>query len=317
MWRSLVFQGGGVKGSAYAGAVEVLEQRGLLAPVERVAGTSAGAITASLLAVGAGSEGLAAAVRETDFGSFLDGKYSVFGDTSRLIKHFGVYAGNQFSELLRAQVKRYAGDAELTLGQLRDKAAAEPGRFRQLYVVASNVTRQAPEVLCAETHPEMPVWQAVRTSMSIPLLFEAVRLKEHLYVDGGLAWNYAIDLFDDPDPHDAVPRAGFPRDPTTLGFAVVPGTSLGSLKNRQEPPPVDTTTVVRFLEALGNYMYETSNHAHFHPDDARRTVFIDDLGVHTTNFKAPASTIEALIDSGRKATTAFLEQAAAPVGGAA
>ena len=140
----------------------------------------------SLLAVGAGSEGLAQAVKETDFGSFLDGKYSVFGDTARLVSHFGVYVGEQFSALLKEQVKRYSGDANLTLGGLKEKAAAQPGKFRELFVVASNVTRQTPEVLCAENHPEMPVWQAVRTSMSIPLLFEAVRVREHVYVDGGL-----------------------------------------------------------------------------------------------------------------------------------
>ena len=44
-FRNLVFEGGGVKGIAYAGAIGVLEERDILAGIQRVAGTSAGAIT--------------------------------------------------------------------------------------------------------------------------------------------------------------------------------------------------------------------------------------------------------------------------------
>ena len=52
-FRNLVFEGGGVKGIAYAGAVAVLEDKEILPDIRRVAGTSAGAITAVLLALGA------------------------------------------------------------------------------------------------------------------------------------------------------------------------------------------------------------------------------------------------------------------------
>ena len=44
-FRNLVFEGGGVKGIAYAGAVAVLEDKGILPGIRRVAGTSAGAIS--------------------------------------------------------------------------------------------------------------------------------------------------------------------------------------------------------------------------------------------------------------------------------
>jgi len=41
--ENLVFEGGGVKGIAYAGAVQSLKNHSLLEKVKRVAGTSAGA----------------------------------------------------------------------------------------------------------------------------------------------------------------------------------------------------------------------------------------------------------------------------------
>ena len=307
--ENLVFQGGGVKGSAYAGAVEVLNERGLLGDVRRVAGTSAGAITATILAVGAGSKGLESAVKETDFGSFLDGRWSVLGDAARLLSHFGLYPGDHFADLLKAQIARYSGHADLTLGGLRELSLAQPGRYLDLYVIASNVTRQTAEVLCADTHPEMPLWQAVRTSMSIPLLFEAVRVGDEAFVDGGLAWNYPIDLFDHKTPHRAQPGHGAPRIAETLGFAVVPRDELS--RGKTDPPPQSTDTLRSFLAALGCFMYETSNRAHFHPEDGGRTVLIDDLGVSTAAFHAPTSTIDALIESGRKATAEYLDRVSA------
>ena len=50
-FENLIFEGGGVKGIAYAGALEVLEAQGILSAARNVAGTSAGAITATLVAL--------------------------------------------------------------------------------------------------------------------------------------------------------------------------------------------------------------------------------------------------------------------------
>ena len=49
-FRNLIFEGGGVKGIAYVGALQVLEEHGILSDVVRVGGTSAGAINSVLLA---------------------------------------------------------------------------------------------------------------------------------------------------------------------------------------------------------------------------------------------------------------------------
>ena len=52
VYRNLVMEGGGIRGVAYGGALEELERQGVLAGLQRVGGTSAGAIQAALLAVG-------------------------------------------------------------------------------------------------------------------------------------------------------------------------------------------------------------------------------------------------------------------------
>ena len=50
-FRNLVFEGGGVKGIAYVGALRELKKRGILPMIQRAGGTSAGAINAVLLAL--------------------------------------------------------------------------------------------------------------------------------------------------------------------------------------------------------------------------------------------------------------------------
>ena len=66
----LVFEGGGVKGIGLAGAVETLEQHGY--KPQNVAGTSAGAISASLLAAGYSAEELKEIIIGLDYRQFQD-----------------------------------------------------------------------------------------------------------------------------------------------------------------------------------------------------------------------------------------------------
>ncbi len=71
-----VFEGGGAKGVAFVGAVEVLKEKGH--SIRRYVGTSAGAITATLLAAGYSSQEMMDAVTEKQadgtprFSSFMD-----------------------------------------------------------------------------------------------------------------------------------------------------------------------------------------------------------------------------------------------------
>ena len=51
-YKNLVFEGGGVRGYAYKGVIEELNNIGILKNFTRFAGTSIGALFAALLAVG-------------------------------------------------------------------------------------------------------------------------------------------------------------------------------------------------------------------------------------------------------------------------
>ena len=66
----LVFEGGGLKGIALAGAYSVLEERGYRP--QNMAGASAGAIVAALVAAGYTADELREAIARSDFNSLKD-----------------------------------------------------------------------------------------------------------------------------------------------------------------------------------------------------------------------------------------------------
>ena len=129
-YRNLVMEGGGIRGIAYGGALLELEQRGVLAGLTRVGGTSAGAIQAALLAVGYSAQESIEVVNATPVQRLNDGRGIFFGGTHRLVKEYGWYRGDEFSTYLGELVARKTQNAHLTLGELHSLALKEPTHFR-------------------------------------------------------------------------------------------------------------------------------------------------------------------------------------------
>ena len=76
-FRNLVFEGGGVKGVAYIGALKVLEEKGILGQIQRIGETSAGAINAVLLALGYTGEEILPILLDLKFKNFLDDTWGI------------------------------------------------------------------------------------------------------------------------------------------------------------------------------------------------------------------------------------------------
>jgi NTE family protein len=71
-FQNLVFEGGGVKGIAYAGALQVLEAKGILNDIRRVGGASAGAINAVLVGLNYTLTEVESILKTLDFKRFMD-----------------------------------------------------------------------------------------------------------------------------------------------------------------------------------------------------------------------------------------------------
>ena len=88
-FKNLVFEGGGVKGIAYVGAMEVLDREGILNNIERVAGTSAGAMVAVLVGLKYSAEEVKDVLWHLDFNNFMDKSGFFLANTTRLLKEYG------------------------------------------------------------------------------------------------------------------------------------------------------------------------------------------------------------------------------------
>jgi NTE family protein len=318
-FRNLVFEGGGVKGIAYAGALKVLEEENILPDIKRVSGTSAGAITATLLALGAKSADIADIVGHTSFRKFMDDSFGVIRDVNRLLTEYGWYKGEEFVAWLKKLVYAFAGNPDLTFRQFRELVRRDPARYRDLHMVGTNLRMQVPQVFSGDDTPDVPIWQAVRISMSIPLFFASVSRDEGLYVDGGVTWNYPIDLFDDLkflDPaSNAYTKPNYPTvyderqvyNKETLGFRVDTKDEISAEKDNWRRPPAKIEDIQDYIGALVGFMMDTANKAHLHENDWHRTVFIDAGGVRTTDFDLPDSKVNMLIDNGRNGARAYLD----------
>src|SRR3954466_8455135 len=87
--HNLVFEGAGIRGIAYCGALKEMESRGLISGIKRVAGTSAGALMAMAISLGYSADELKEIISNTNFKEFNDGKYFFIGGINRLDRYFG------------------------------------------------------------------------------------------------------------------------------------------------------------------------------------------------------------------------------------
>src|SRR6185436_9432095 len=81
--KNLVFEGAGVRGIAYCGAIQEMETKNLMGNVEKLGGTSSGAIVAMMLSLGYTGKDIEAFISKIKFKKFNDGGFSFIGGITR------------------------------------------------------------------------------------------------------------------------------------------------------------------------------------------------------------------------------------------
>jgi len=305
-YRNLVFKGGGVRGIAYLGAMDRLYRNGLMRRIERTAGTSAGAITATVVALNYPRfEDLKAVADSLEYRR-VPSKGDLPAKQAALLKKSPLLLQRQFQGLsanmqcsLRFLQEKGWYSSQYLYGWLRDLIAGRfavrkdaytfrdfrdaglhvEGRpFLDLYVTGTDISNRTSRVFSYDTTPDMEVALAVRISMSIPIFFESVEFRypgtaePQLYADGGIMWNYPIGLFDGPS-FSKKPGA----NPETLGLFVF-----------HTPTDADSRGVrntVQYVGALFETLLLVQERLVLQEERRRgRTIFIDDGGIASTDF---------------------------------
>lgn len=208
MYIDGVFSGGGIKGIALVGAYEEIERRGF--QFVRVAGASAGAIIAALIAARYTSDEIDRLLSELKLEMLLDERKSILplAVTKWLYLYWrlGLYKGNELEKWL-ANVLAQKG--LVTFADLPPQS---------LRVIASDLTNGRLLVLPDDLKSygiepnTFPIAKAIRMSCSLPFFFEPVRLKSqretNIIVDGGVLSNFPMWLFDRENVNKVRPVLG-------------------------------------------------------------------------------------------------------------
>ncbi|MBD2461157.1 patatin-like phospholipase family protein [Oscillatoria sp. FACHB-1407] len=224
-----VFEGGGVRGIAFLGALRCCADLGFR--WRKLAGTSAGAITAAFVAADFQIDDLEQVVGGMDFMQFLTKKTSWLilngnpADDLRspvqmmlfllLARKLGQYSSEPFRAWLDSNLKRRGlatfADIKANPSGLELKVVISDISKGEMLVLPDDLVysdsddpqkRSLQQQLKLKTPDDFPIAEAVRLSMSIPLFFEPGELgdRKRKIVDGGILSNFPLWLYDVPPP---------------------------------------------------------------------------------------------------------------------
>jgi NTE family protein len=332
----LALEGGGVKGIALVAAVLVLDEAGY--KVQRVAGTSAGAIAACLIAalVQAGQDltKLKTYVDSLQFKKFMPQSMlhrvlnlipGSFGNdlwcALKLTTNTGLYSGDYLTGWLGPKLKELNVETFAQLKITDDKdMSLPPERQYRLVVNTSDITRGELVRLPWDADyyvkdPEaMSVVEAVRASMSIPFFFRPVVFRTEdvtvftpgpggttfpeHYKPGTVSWVDGGML--ENFPIDAFGRIDDkpPRWPTI-------GLKLSNLETDYGPTKQCTSTPSEAVRCLKTMMNEWDRYS-VEQETAARTIFIDNAGISATQFDLTEDEQNTLFRNGVQAATDFI-----------
>jgi len=281
-YTNLVFEGGGVKGIAYVGALRVLTSHNLLSNFTSFAGSSAGAIVATLLACNATTEYMEKTIISLDFSKFMDDSWGIFRDFYRILTSYGLYKGDELLQLFETILKDTTGSKDITFAELYDKTQ------KVLVITGSNVNTCKSEYYSKDTTPTMKVKNALRITVSIPFVFKPIISETgDLLVDGGTYNNMPMNVFRESE--DFTLGLRLMSDVDKMGRKEIKG-----LKNY-------ASELVGNLSDLACSKFVTSS-------DELRIVDIPTEKVKSTDFGLDDTVKEWLINSGQTAMTQFIKK---------
>ncbi len=289
-----VFEGGGVKAIALAGAVKTAEQHGII--FSKVAGTSSGAIIASLLAAGYSADEIKDLILHTPFNSFLhrSGWHRVpyIGEGVRLILKKGLYSGDRLEYWIKnkLQAKGIRTFADLEQGKLQ--IIASDISMGKLLILPDGIARYG------YNPQKLEVAKAVRMSTSLPFFFDPVMIKnspsgykaKYIYiVDGGILSNFPLWIFDKENEQKK-------KITPVLGFNLV---------GKNEKSPREIHGPLTMLRALFSTMMDAHDEKYIEEVHRFRTINVETPGVYTTQFDLGKEKSMEIFQSGMDAAEQF------------
>ncbi|MDQ6761854.1 MAG: patatin-like phospholipase family protein [Bacteroidota bacterium] len=325
-YKNLALEGGGVRGLAYAGAIEVLEQKNIIKNIERVAGSSAGAIAGLMISLGYNSVEIDSVLQNLKVQQFNDGK-DIVGKIIRIKKEYGLFKGNKFEKWIGKLIEYKTGDSSITFSDLHKMHLAD-NTFKDFYCTGTNISRQQLEIFSYETWPQMQLKTAVHISSCIPFYFKPVAIdsvgneiyakkvepKYDLYVDGGMLCNFPINMFDtSATGHNPLVSDDVKYNYETLGLKLEREKQVEEFEdNKTTIAPYQVKSMKDYTSAVMNLMMEKLNRNSADLSNEKgRTIYISYGEISGRIRKMSSEEKKILHDNGVAAATQFFNSATA------
>jgi NTE family protein len=185
--KKICLSGGGIRAVSFVGALEVLQEKGLLKAVTEYIGVSAGAFLEFALCIGYTIAELKLLCLEFDFTLIRDidpESALAFFDT------YGFDSGDKMVRLLESLLRQKGHSTEFTFEDLR----ALGGPTLRCY--ATDLTVCNPREFSVAVSPKVRVVDALRASMGLTFFYTPVKDPDtgHLLTDGAVSQNYPMSL---------------------------------------------------------------------------------------------------------------------------
>lgn len=187
VYNKLILSGGALKGLLTLGSLQYFYDNNLLNNIDKLIGTSVGAIICFLIAIGYTPIEIIVSICT----SRIFEKVKTI-DIISLSNNEGGVDWNIINEYLETLTINKIGKL-ITFKELFDEFG------KDFTAVTFNYTDKKVEYISKETHPNMNCLLAIKMSSNIPLIFKPFKYEHKFYVDGAMGNNFPINCREETD----------------------------------------------------------------------------------------------------------------------
>jgi len=181
--KCLILSGGAEKGIGFLGLIQYLEQYNIISKIETFYGTSIGSIIGLMISIGYTSKELEYIIKRMNIKELLVRDEL---NLTNFLEKFGFYEPNKIIRLVDLLIKKKTNLEQPTFVELYQKYR------KNLIITGSCINDYKCYYFNWKDNPNMRVLDAIRISISIPILFYPVAYENKLFLDGALYNNYPV-----------------------------------------------------------------------------------------------------------------------------
>lgn len=277
----LSFEGGGLKAYAYIGAIKCLEDQKVdLSKVKVLSGSSIGAFTALCVGLGYDSVNFERILRSISIPDFINFT-SVLRALPNLFWNYGMITLAGIEKVIKDVITEKGYSLDLTFEDLFFKNGID------FIVTGSNVNTMKTHYYNFKTTPKMKIVDAVKISVSYPIVFTPTKIDDDYYCDGGLFRNIPFQYGENEY-----------KDLRSIGFVFKEDSEVYQ----------ESRSIVEYLLCLLNGIYNNSTWSDFYDDTYKEDERICEIPIPkgVSSFSVTEEQKKELIENGYDAVRRFL-----------